>query len=312
MERVKAKGAGGSTNDRKDTACGQRIVGDRAGVPVPGRLYPITAAYGLNSDGFEFYLTVPSQQPGKQVFYLFYVLSRPQALARRMTEAKKLGDEKDECGLIYWVAHHFSSQIQTIKKGMPTARREEIRFRILDRWGLPIAPWVQNVLCASLCKGPDHGIAMKFGNYRIAYRPRVFRPRETHRPRQIDAKVPGADPTSVEEGGERLCQELRATMVEHTNENIKRLCGYTGVDLVWTTGPKSSMSLEAAYPFASQGGKLEYHASPKGHLVMTALNMVKRRYRMLGNWRSDGASVSCVDQFVCVASCHGIQDNATL
>ncbi|KAJ4128150.1 hypothetical protein NW768_008435 [Fusarium equiseti] len=40
---------------------------------------------------------------------------------------------------------------------------EETRFRILDRWNLPIVPWKRNPFKASLYKGPDHGIGMKFG-----------------------------------------------------------------------------------------------------------------------------------------------------
>ncbi|KAI5458787.1 hypothetical protein BGZ63DRAFT_407169 [Mariannaea sp. PMI_226] len=155
------------------------------------RQYPvllrIAARYELNRNDFEFYLTIPLTGLNKRVFYPFHVLSRPQAqtigwnwyhlsrLAARMlntmrkkcnkhAEAAGLGDKgMNEIRLVYWMVAHFSSQIQTIKKDMPTATREEIRFQILDRWGLPIVPWVQNVLCASLCKGPDHGIAMQFG-----------------------------------------------------------------------------------------------------------------------------------------------------
>lgn len=155
------------------------------------RRYPvilrIAAAYGLDTDDFEFYFTIPSGRPDKRTFYPFHVLSRPQAqtigwdwdhlgrvaarMLRRMrdecnkhAEAKGLGDKcMNETRFVYWMAAHFSSQVQTLKKNMPTATREEIRFCILDRWSLPIVPWIGNVLSASLCKGPDHGIAMKFG-----------------------------------------------------------------------------------------------------------------------------------------------------
>jgi len=39
----------------------------------------------------------------------------------------------------------------------------EICFHILDRWNLPIVPWKRSPFKASLCKGPHHGIGMKFG-----------------------------------------------------------------------------------------------------------------------------------------------------
>lgn len=66
-------------------------------------------------------------------------------------------------------------------------------------------------------------------------------------------------------------------LVDHANNYVKRLCDYIGIDLGWTSSPKSP-SLEAAYPFSSRDGPLQYHASPNGQLVMTALNMVKRRH----------------------------------
>jgi hypothetical protein len=65
--------------------------------------------------------------------------------------------------LTYWMAAHFSTRIQEIKKDRPTACQEEILFYNLDRWGFPLVPWVGHAFKASLCKGPDHGIAMKLG-----------------------------------------------------------------------------------------------------------------------------------------------------
>jgi hypothetical protein len=34
---------------------------------------------------------------------------------------------------------------------------------MLDRWQLPVVPWVRHGLRMSLCKGPDHGIVMLLG-----------------------------------------------------------------------------------------------------------------------------------------------------
>lgn len=150
-------------------------------------LLRIAGSFGLGPDEFEFYLTVPSSRSGKRVFYPFHVLSRPLAeatrwdwndvltLAGRMlhtmriacnrhAEAAGLGDKyMNETRFVYWMVAHFSRQVQGLKSSHPDVSREEIQLRILDRWGLPIVPWIRNMLSASLCKGPDHGIAMKFG-----------------------------------------------------------------------------------------------------------------------------------------------------
>ncbi|KAL7933459.1 hypothetical protein V8C35DRAFT_327767 [Trichoderma chlorosporum] len=40
---------------------------------------------------------------------------------------------------------------------------EQALFDNLDRWGFPMVPWVRHAFKASLCKDPDHGIAMKLG-----------------------------------------------------------------------------------------------------------------------------------------------------
>ena len=150
-------------------------------------LQRIARAYGLDNDEFDFYLSVPTIRPGKRVFYPFHVLSRPLAeslrwdwhslhsLSTRMltrmrkncnrhAEAAGLGEPHvDETRFIYWMVAHFSQVVKSLKADLPAASRDEVRFRILDRWGLPIVPWIRTMLTASLCKGPDHGIAMRLG-----------------------------------------------------------------------------------------------------------------------------------------------------
>ena len=73
-------------------------------------------------------------------------------------------EDMDPMKLIYWWAHHLCRQILAIKKERP---EDEVIFYILDRFGLPILPWTGNVFKFSLCKGPDHGIAMLFGLKKI-------------------------------------------------------------------------------------------------------------------------------------------------
>ncbi|KAI9167611.1 Zinc finger protein [Paramyrothecium foliicola] len=149
-------------------------------------LQNIAKRHELTSDDFEFHLTISSPRSGKRVFYPFHILSRPQAesigwdwghivkmasimLKRMQKECNKHaqaaghGEEMDATRVIYWMTGHFARKIRSLQLEFPSASREEIRFRNLDRWGLPIVPWVNNMLHASLCKGPDHGIAMKFG-----------------------------------------------------------------------------------------------------------------------------------------------------
>ncbi|EEU46883.1 uncharacterized protein NECHADRAFT_77764 [Fusarium vanettenii 77-13-4] len=123
-------------------------------------LVSIGAKYGLSPNDFQYYCTIPSSKgSGHRVFCPFHVLSRPQALAigwdwhilstlarkklrimrkfcNRHAEGAGYGEPQvTELVFIYWIAHHFSSKIQQIG----------------------------NAFKASLCKGPDHRIAMRFG-----------------------------------------------------------------------------------------------------------------------------------------------------
>lgn len=149
-------------------------------------LRAIAMHYGLSPSEFDLYLTVPSASGSCRVFYPFLVFSRPQAIAlgwrwrdiyslcRNMLEemqkkcnrfgvAAGLAEDADGLMVMYWMASHFSKLVQTIKAGHPEASQEEIAIRMLDRWNLPMVPWVAHPLKASLCKKQDHGIAMLFG-----------------------------------------------------------------------------------------------------------------------------------------------------
>lgn len=152
-----------------------------------GLLLRIANKYGMTEDEFRFYSTIPAPEGGSPVFYPFHVLSRPQAVVRgwdwrhtlgfakgrldRMraccnadAENAALGEPRmDAIKVVYWMAHHWCDKIKSVQATLPDASREDIRFRLLDRWGLPVVPWINNLFCASLCKKQDHGIAMKFG-----------------------------------------------------------------------------------------------------------------------------------------------------
>ncbi|KAF4958402.1 hypothetical protein FSARC_11036 [Fusarium sarcochroum] len=65
--------------------------------------------------------------------------------------------------VIYWMVHYICNIIKGLKVDMPGADMNEIAFHTLDRYDFPLVPWRNHPYEASLCKGPDHGIAMKFG-----------------------------------------------------------------------------------------------------------------------------------------------------
>lgn len=82
----------------------------------------------------------------------------------RHAEKAGLGEPGvDSRVVICWLAAFFSDKIRTTKALRPWASQEDIAFHLLDRWGLPLVPWKNHLFKASLCKGPDHGIAMMFG-----------------------------------------------------------------------------------------------------------------------------------------------------
>ncbi|KAJ4017891.1 hypothetical protein NW752_001799 [Fusarium irregulare] len=78
-------------------------------------------------------------------------------------EKAGLGEHLKPLQVIYWLAHRLCRQIQRVTSANPTATQDETAFALLDRWGLPVVPWTCHALEASLCHGPDHGIAMKLG-----------------------------------------------------------------------------------------------------------------------------------------------------
>lgn len=144
----------------------------------------IAAKYSLTPEEFEYYCCIDSPYDTR-VFYPFHVLSRSQAkaigwswdlltafaserLTRMRTQCNKLAEEAG-CGekvvtdvyLTCWMAHWICQKIQTVKKQRPDASQDEIAFRLGDRWGLPVVPWMHHIWCASLCKLQDlsHSLA---------------------------------------------------------------------------------------------------------------------------------------------------------
>lgn len=155
-------------------------------IPEYATLLRIAQKYDLSKDDFEFFLTIETPECGHPVFYPFHVLSRAEAAARgwdwkhtlsfarerlgRMrgacnihAERAGLGDPMDATKFVYWMAHYWCDEVRKVRANFPNEPQEEVRFRVLDRWGFPVVPWDYNLFCASFCKKQDHGIAMKFG-----------------------------------------------------------------------------------------------------------------------------------------------------
>ncbi len=156
---------------------------------VDKNLRKIAEHYGLTTEEFDHCCTIcaPSLScPTRRVFYPYHILSRPQAedfswdwdmlysvaagslkrmgeSCNKTAEGAGLGEKAmDPERFIYARCHVLCRQIQGLKTKWPTATLDELAFRILDRWGLPLAPWAFNPLKASVCKF-DHGIAMRYG-----------------------------------------------------------------------------------------------------------------------------------------------------
>ncbi|EWZ42618.1 hypothetical protein FOZG_07486 [Fusarium oxysporum Fo47] len=157
------------------------------GSSIYRNLKRIAESKGITTFEFEYYCTVLSSGRIRQrVFYPFHILSRPQAesigwdwhilfqicrdMLKKMRKecnkhAEKAGHGEahvDAVRLIYWMGTWVCDQISRLKA--EESDKEEIAFSLmLDRWGLPIVPWVSHILRVSLCKKQDHGIAMVFG-----------------------------------------------------------------------------------------------------------------------------------------------------
>lgn len=146
----------------------------------------IAQSYDITGPEFDYYCTVASSN-GERVFYPFHILSMPQAeqinwdwktiihiasriLSRMRRECNKHAEkagygerQATPVKVVYWIGAFLCDKIRTLKASMPHATQEEIAFSIVDRWGLPIVPWLTHMFRVSLCKKDDHGIAMLFG-----------------------------------------------------------------------------------------------------------------------------------------------------
>lgn len=147
----------------------------------------IAQKYGLSKRDFEFFLTIPGPENRNRVFYPFHVLSQAQAIAlgwdwhaweiftktmlHRMRAAcnkpaKSAGHGEpfvNEERFLFWLVSYFCERTSRDIMKLSDRSRGYIQLMMGDRFGLPLVPWTRHPFKASLCKGPTHGIAMKFG-----------------------------------------------------------------------------------------------------------------------------------------------------
>ncbi|KAJ6787938.1 hypothetical protein PWT90_03755 [Aphanocladium album] len=175
------------SGSRRHSSMAARVATSERWAPRYQVIINLAAVHGLTREDFEHFLTIPTSRPGERVFYPFHVTSRPQAEARswdwfdietvahgmlktmlthcnKYAEEKGLG-EKDMTPeiLVFWMVAHFCRVITRIRNCHPEWTRHDLLWFHTDRHHRPIVPWMYHPLRASLCKGPDHGIAMKFG-----------------------------------------------------------------------------------------------------------------------------------------------------
>lgn len=131
-------------------------------------------------------MTVPGPKGIGKVFYPFYVLSRPQAIAlawdwrhiikysslkvyrlqthcNRYAQKAGLGEPGlNQVTFMYWIAAYLSNVIRNLKATKPNASQEEILWSITDEFDFPWVPWSGHAFSSSIGK-IVHGTAMQTG-----------------------------------------------------------------------------------------------------------------------------------------------------
>ncbi|KAI8654316.1 hypothetical protein NCS56_01388600 [Fusarium sp. Ph1] len=145
--------SGGRIARRQDT---RRITSSTEGQLVYLQTLQLAQKYGLTPAEFEYYLTIKAPRQ-ERIFHPYHVLSRCQAEAYGWLELvgyhralhttatlRKLGTVKMSTltsAPMFWMVHYFCNKDQALKTQRPSgASWEEIRFHILDRWNLHLAP----------------------------------------------------------------------------------------------------------------------------------------------------------------------------
>ncbi len=73
---------------------------------------------------------------------------------------------------------------------------------------------------------------------------------------------------------------LHSHLIPHSDETVRLVCDYTGLDMSWSPGPRLH-SIEGIFPITVVAGKLRYHTPSNVCGVLVALNVLKRRHPVL-------------------------------
>ncbi|EXM21130.1 hypothetical protein V3481_003206 [Fusarium oxysporum f. sp. vasinfectum] len=98
--------------------------------------------------------------------------------------------------------------------------------------------------------------------------------------RVTDSKLPGANSSRNERARVEILSNLGLGMIEFREGWVRSLCDYTGLPILWSSGPRSP-SLESLYPVTIFEGALAYHAPPNVCVIMSFLNWAKRRHPII-------------------------------
>lgn len=88
-----------------------------------------------------------------------------------------------------------------------------------------------------------------------------------------DTHLPGSDPSKLQQTASQLRNELLSSLIEFDKGWVKYLCDYTGVLLLWTSGPLS-LSVESIYPVVIFERSPVYYVSLDVCLTMSYVRVV--------------------------------------
>lgn len=153
-------------------------------------LVDVARLHGLTQDEFDYYMTIDHEDSGQvdsasRVYYSFscftisdaesigwnWSLTIEWARAKIAVMASSCNSAAEKAGhgnpglepiaFLAWTVTLLCQKITGLE--LKTQAPEEIRALLLDRYGLPMAPWGCHTFGSSICKLQDHGIAMKLG-----------------------------------------------------------------------------------------------------------------------------------------------------
>lgn len=123
-----------------------------------------------------------------------------------------------------------------------------------------------------------HGCVVHTAPRRQAVKLVKYRIRNVYK--SVDRELATISWTKLDDNAALMQQYLLSSFQVRSNGGLSRRCDYTGLPLLWTSGPMS-FSLEAVYPYASNDGQLGYHMPANVAFIMSFLNFAKKNFPAL-------------------------------